>query len=292
MLSVLLYPVPFLLIRAPRYNSWSASPYGHDLEYGITTTGVDADVVIYGDSTAVFGLDPVRMSRELGVKVFNVPNQLPSLLVLKDLGLRRYLAHNKPPRLIVFYLPPWHLDTEHLPSLITYDGDEMMLRHGTFAEIAGYYRHHVQELLTFPFGFYRVNTISGFLNLRLPDPPPSDLARTQGHRDLPKLKPMGGQCTLPADYLSGHLPMGTARELVDRFNTKQTQAILYLAPVADCTNISEVERADYSQFPGTVPHVMAPSTFANDGYYAHPMPPNVPLFSDQLVERIRPLLAR
>ena len=142
---------------------------------------------------------------------------------MKDLGLRRYLAHNKPPRLIVIYLPPWHLDTAHLNSLVTYDGDEMLLRHGTFDEITGFYRHHVREYLEFPFTFYRVNSLTGFWNLRLPDPELTDLARTQGHRDLPKGIPaIRGQCTLPADYVNGHLPVGTARELVDEFNTGQT----------------------------------------------------------------------
>ena len=288
LLAAVLYPLPFFLIRAPHFGQWSTSPYGRDLEYGITAQHIDADVLIYGDSTALYGLDPRRMSQELGVKVFNIPNVLPSLRVTGDLGLSRYLAANKPPRLIVLYLSPWDLDYTSMQSAdILYDGDEMLLRHGTAAQIGAFYRTHPAEYLQFPFMFYRVNSLTA---LRHPDPSPPETALTGGHKQIPPHLPLPANCELPATRATTHLATETARALYTRFNTAATPVLVYIAPIPTCRNTATILANDFTHLPAAAPRLLPPADFVNDGYYAHPLNEYVPTVTDQLTEAVRRLL--
>ena len=281
--ALVLYPLPFLLMRAPHFERWSTSPYGRDLEYGMTARGVNADVLIYGDSTALYGLDPRQMSQELGVKVFNLPNLLPSLRVTGDLGLRRYLAANQRPRLIVFYLSAWDLDYAASKSRdILYDGDEMLLRHGSAGEIFSFYKSHASELLQFPFMFYRVNSPLGLQYLLEPRPDPLS-AGSLGHLVLMTGNPLPPACSLPPVKTS----LETARALVARYNTRGTRAIVYVAPLPGCRNAAALRVKNYSALQAESPRLLPPGDFLADGYYAHPSATHVGEVTDQLAEALR-----
>ena len=88
----------------PGYERWSGSTWAPTLDYAFQTAGQNADVVIYGDSTALYGVDPLQMEKDLGLKVINLPNTMGSLPVVDDLSLKQYLAQNRPPKMIVFYM--------------------------------------------------------------------------------------------------------------------------------------------------------------------------------------------
>ena len=81
---------------------------GSALEYGFTASGVNADIILFGESSAVMGIDPRLAARSLGMKVINIPNSLGSLNVTGDMALSHYLRVNRRPKLIVFYLGAWH----------------------------------------------------------------------------------------------------------------------------------------------------------------------------------------
>jgi hypothetical protein len=106
--------LPFIFVRLPGFLRWSGSNYGSMLEYSFASSNANADVVIFGDSSALFGIDPLQMSAKLGLKTINLPNTMSSLPVTDDMALRQYLAHSAPPRLIVFYFAPWNLNFSNI----------------------------------------------------------------------------------------------------------------------------------------------------------------------------------
>ena len=135
--SVVLYPLPFYLVRLPSYLQWNRTLSFRPMEFSFKAVGQNADVVIFGDSTASNGIDPSRMSAALGTKVVVLPNNLGELNVIDDLPLRRYIKADRPPRLIVFYFAPWNFDYRRDPVIVpTYDGLEMLMRHGAPGEIS------------------------------------------------------------------------------------------------------------------------------------------------------------
>ncbi len=288
-MTVVLYPLPYLLIHLPHFGQWTTSPFGRDLEYTMTTGHIDADVLIYGDSTALYGLNPRRMSSELGVKVFNLPNVLPSLRATYDLGLKQYLAHNKRPRLIVLYLAPWDLDYANFKAEDTaYDGEEMLLRHGNAQELWGFARKHPDLYLQFPFTFYRVqvNDRTFHRDYSLPE-----VATTLGQRAVPAFAPLPADCALPPARAAGHLPMQTALDLYREYNQPGMPAMVYVAPIPHCVNAAIVAEDNYAPLHAAAPRLMPPGDFVQDTYYAHPVPGKVDQLTDQLLEAIRPRLA-
>ena len=98
----LLYPWAFLLVCLPSYEHWSASQWGPMLEYPYDSRA-NADIVIFGDSSAFFGIDPRLVNAQLGVRSVVLPDTVGSIPVTGDKPLQAYLAHNRKPRLIVFY---------------------------------------------------------------------------------------------------------------------------------------------------------------------------------------------
>jgi hypothetical protein len=154
----LVYIVPFLAERLPALQRYSGSSWG--LTYGsrYNLAGTNADAVIFGDSSALYGIDTPRFSATLGVKVINLPQSIGSIVINGDIPLRHYLAQNKPPQLIVFYFSPWDLDFDAVSGPKVYEGTEQMLRHGTMSEILHLLRTKPKRLLSFPLTFYRMSS--------------------------------------------------------------------------------------------------------------------------------------
>lgn len=290
-LFLLLYLLPFFFIRAPRYVEWTTSAFGRNFEYGFTATGIDADVVILGDSTALYGVDTRSLSQQLGVKAFNLPNIQSSILALGDIGFKRYLEHNRPPRVLVLYLAPWDLDFAHQPfNAAIYDGEEMLLRHGTFAELVSFYRIHFDELLAFPFKFYRVQSPSGLRYLFHPHASPPDVAATLGHLDrglVPSLRP---DCRFNQDFASRVFAYRSDQELIARYSTPQTRVLVQIAPIARCTGSARWLREDYAAIPAAPPRLLDPHDVIDDSFFAHLEPSGVPIATRNLAEALRPLL--
>ena len=145
----------FALVRMPGFERWGGSLYGPSLDFGFAASGVDADVVIFGDSSALYDLRPLEMSAALGIKAINIPNTLGSLPVTDDMALRHYLNTNKPPRLIVFYFSAWNLDySRHEDLHLIYEGEEMLARHGSVSQIFRFARRRPDGPLLFPLEMY------------------------------------------------------------------------------------------------------------------------------------------
>lgn len=290
-LIFMLYLLPFFMARSGFYEKRNLSFYSRPLNYAFETPVKDADVLLFGDSTALFGIDPSQMGAALGVTALNLPNTHGSLVVDNDLPLRRYLAKNRPPRLIVFYFAPWDFDYGHvnLDAIHIFEGEELLARQGTFREIFAFVRKKPVEGFLFPLRFYADSL--QFLSHRISHEGQEEtLARTHGYVDNVDVTTLAEPCTFPP-LLLDNIRFSWVKDLAEKYRTPQTDVMFFVAPVPSCTNVDEVLHHDYAQLPAAPPAQMAPKDFVHDVRYIHPHMNTVPVLTGRLIDAVRPRLA-
>jgi hypothetical protein len=268
-LPLLVYFAGFVLVRIPSYERWGGSSWGPILDYAFQTPGENADVVIFGDSSALFAVDPVQMSKQLGLKVINLPNTIGGLPVIGDMALRRYLASNRPPRLIVFYFCAWDLDYRNVEGTRLCEGEEMLVRHGSSSQILQFGVRHPRELLYFPFRVYSGLGPGALVHLLRAGSAVPEVSGFRGHvaNHLP-YPPLASDCRIPEANIQEDRT-ASVRDLIKRYSTPQTSTLLYLAPVPGCRNVDELLRSIRAD-PGIgLPAVLPAADFSADSYYAH-----------------------
>jgi hypothetical protein len=272
-----LYLFPFFIIRIPSFERWGGSSFGPALDFGFQVPHEDADIVIFGDSTAAVGIDPRQMSADLGLKVLNLPNTGASLHVVGDMNLQRYLQTNRPPRLIVFYFAPWNLNYSHeRPGARVYEGEEMLARHGSFRKIAAFVAENPIDSIQFPFRFYSANPPNAIRNLFRHEHPTEEVRTAMGHADpLSRRPPLGAPCVFPKDLLVEH-PDTTARELIRTYQTPQTQVLFYVAPMPACDNVNILTSRHYDDLAAAPARQLPVAAFKMDFAYAHLLAAAVP----------------
>ena len=278
LIPALLYPVAFLIVLLPSYERWSTSQYGPMLEYPFNSRA-NADVVIFGDSSAFLGIDPRVVDAQLGaaggVHTAVLPDTVGSLPVTGDAPLRSYLAHNRAPKLIVLYFSPWNLDFGHMAPARLFEGEEMMLRHMRFREIAAFAWHHPTELPEFPFRLFStfgpkiVRAALQHVNRE------ASTADARGHADFAEhFPPLDDQCVLPQALLDQQNDV-SVRELAARYRTTETSVLVYLAPLPRCGNSAQLNGRSFADLSAAPPTLLPADFFAGDRYYAHIRPPFV-----------------
>jgi hypothetical protein len=117
----LLLPIasPFLLLAAALLilpSQWfalrSQNAYLINLAYGATLHGEDCQVLVYGDSSAMVGIDPSIIRTRTGLSTCNIAEFQPMTALNGTVILDTYLDHNKPPRFLVFLFAPENLDPQ------------------------------------------------------------------------------------------------------------------------------------------------------------------------------------
>jgi hypothetical protein len=286
----LLYLAPFFLGRLRLWDRWNPDFFARPLNYAFSTAGENADVVLFGDSTAVLGVDPSQITRALGVKALNLVNIRPSLMVNDDLSLRRYLGANRPPRLIVFYFAPWDFDYGHDDpgAQPAFEGEELLLRRGTGRDILAFLRRYPMEGVLFPLRFYA----SAATSVLHPIPHPNQeaqLAATRGHVDDQDTTVLSRPCTFP-QALIDRVRFDWVRSLGQKYASPQTRVLFYVAPVPSCGNAAALLSLPYSQLPAAPPRLLPPEFFSSNIPRAHPRAIAVPEATRNLIDAVRPLL--
>lgn len=275
-LPALFYPLPFLLVQLPSYEQWSASQWTPMLEYSFDERPKNADVVIFGDSSAFLGIDPRILNRQLGIRSVVLPDTVGSIPVTGDQPLRSYLAHNPPPRLLILYFSAWDLDFSQIDSARTFEGQEMMFRHMTRREIWSYTAHHPAEILQFPFRLYSTfgpKIVKAALHHVHRE---EETAQALGHVDYTEpVEPLTAACRIPAKYMDV-TGSASVQDLKRRYSTPATQVMVYLAPSPDCVNSSPLLQRSFASLGASPPVLLPASDFAADPYYAHIRPDFVP----------------
>ena len=163
--------------------------------------------------------------------------------------------------------------------------------HGAFAQNMDFARSHPSDFLLFPLRFYPTTVVTLVRTLASHKPRSQTVIAGQGHFD-----PMSthaafpsGPCQLP---LSGEdFPMDSAREFRQKYTTPQTAVLVYVSPIAACTNAGLVTSQPFAAIPAATPRLLPPSSFKSDALFpAHLMPAAVPGATAQLIEAIQKAL--
>ncbi len=291
--ALVLAPVLLLLVAAPfavrtRWFALGANDHWVQvLDYPYQVTGADADVVIFGDSAALYGIDPRILLKDTGVRAVNLGGSINSLGVMGDKPLASYLSRNRTPRLIVVYLAPW--DTGMPPQYAWPEGIIMMLRHDTGSNILRYAMQH-------PLGSLNADTFLAELVMhRLLNPSSRDSyaafqQQASGFLAYPDtVRVWHAGCTIEPQHSVPPDAGAYARELVSRWQTPQTRVVLYVAPVPDCRGADQFTRMQLSP-PSIAPQaLLPPEYFIDDDFQVHVIPAQVPLSTRLLEQAINKL---
>jgi hypothetical protein len=111
----------------------------------------DCDVLVFGDSTAMTGINPDRVEDQTGFRTCNIAVTNAVLAVTGTLTLDHFLAHNPKPRVLLIQLSPsgfqpessvWH-------QTIYAEGMLELLRHGRPGEARHVLLTHPEESVAF-----------------------------------------------------------------------------------------------------------------------------------------------
>ncbi len=111
----------------------------------------DCDVLIFGDSTAMTGIDPDVVERNTGFKTCNIAVTNSVLAVTHNLTLNRYLSHNTHPRVLLIQLSPdgFQPESNSWRQTVYAEGLVELLRHGSPGEARHTLVAHPQESIAF-----------------------------------------------------------------------------------------------------------------------------------------------
>jgi hypothetical protein len=111
----------------------------------------NCDVLIFGDSTAMTGINPEVVERNTGFKTCNISVTNAVLAVTHNLTLNNYLANNSKPRVLLVQLSPdgFQPVANSWKQTVYAEGLLELLRHGTPAESRRVLMTHPQESIAF-----------------------------------------------------------------------------------------------------------------------------------------------
>jgi hypothetical protein len=90
----------------------SQNSYLVNVGYGAKLYGENCQVLIYGDSSAMVGIDPSIIRARTGLSTCNIAEFQPMTRLNGTMLLDTYLKHNAPPRFLVFFFAPEDLDPQ------------------------------------------------------------------------------------------------------------------------------------------------------------------------------------
>jgi hypothetical protein len=111
----------------------------------------DCDVLIFGDSTAITGIDPAVVERNTGFKTCNIAVTNAVLSVTHNLTLDQFLAKNGRPRVLLIQLSPDGFQPESTAwnRTVYPEGLLELLRHGDPVEARRVLLRHPQQAVAF-----------------------------------------------------------------------------------------------------------------------------------------------
>lgn len=111
----------------------------------------NCDVLVFGDSTAMTGLDPALLDRYTGLRTCNISVTNAVLAVTGNLTLDSYLRQNEKPRVLVIQLSPDDFQQENRVwhHTIYAEGLLELLRHGPPGEARHVLLTHPHEAIAF-----------------------------------------------------------------------------------------------------------------------------------------------
>lgn len=151
LLPLLAIPAMIALGRTDFFLRHGASVWVQANDSIFAMRGRQCDVLIFGDSTAMTGIDPAQVQTSTGLRTCNIAVTNAVLAVTGNLPLDHFLAHNARPQILLVQLSPDDLQRgSHTWSQTIYaEGLLELLRHGSNVEIRRTLLQHPRETIAF-----------------------------------------------------------------------------------------------------------------------------------------------
>ena len=243
---------PFLLLTAALLilpSQWfalrSKNTYLINVAYGAKLYGANCQILVYGDSSAMVGIDPSVIRARTGLSTCNIAEFQPMTKLNGTMLLDTYLENNAAPRFLIFYFAPEDLDphSEHHNGpfeAIVY----RMRRPHKVASLIDLASHHPAELVAWVeqgLRFTLVNLVSK------PASPEVQHLRDRTNGQLP----MSSQSLTECDSLLRDTPPDKAwvAGLRSKYGQGGTTVLVDATPLATCDpSLSFFQR----QLPGVI----------------------------------------
>ena len=201
----------------------------------------DCDVLIFGDSTAMTGINPEVVERNTGLKTCNISVTNAVLAVTGNLTLNHYLQHNAQPRVLLVQLSPDSFQAENQAwrQTIYAEGLLELLRHGSRQESRKVLIQHPQESIAFAgyaagfSAFYGIKDVWFHLTHLRPE---EDLITVQNGFFTPPAPPRTScdPATAIADSTRGDFPRTLVEHYRSQYASKTGLVLVNVAPIPSC----------------------------------------------------------
>jgi hypothetical protein len=237
-LSLLLIPALFLaasipIVRSASFPVESGDPFLLNPDYAFSLKQVDCEVLIYGDSTALTGLDPSVVARATGLKTCNIAQARSVVEILGMLALDTYLKNNAPPRFIVMQFAPETLSRSR-SNFFWPEGLTLLLREKSLLEaLPTFVRHPVEA---YHFSIWAIKArIAAVLKA------PIDFAATEAifrsHGGL-LILPKSAETRCLNDIAYARPAVEWVRTLREQYARNGTRVVINVAPLPTCSPIA------------------------------------------------------
>jgi hypothetical protein len=200
------------------------------------------DVLIFGDSTAMTGIDPAVVERNTGFKTCNISVTNSVLAVTHNLTLNRYLAHNARPRVLLVQLSPDGFQPESTAwnQTVYPEGLVELLRHGSPAESRHVLLTHPREAIAFAgyaAGFTAYSLLkSAWYSLTNLRPGDDEVTIHNGFFTPPS--PPSTSCEPGATFSNpragGQFPRAVVGEYKSEYASQNSIVLVNVAPIPAC----------------------------------------------------------
>ena len=271
----LLYAFPLILAKTGVFERVTQQDIW---DYAFQLHGKTADVVIYGDSTPLFDIDPAQVAALTGLSVINLPSSYSGMMNLGELPLDTYLANNERPKMLVLMLSPW--SGAGAPTPIKYEVYLTLLKRTKLFDF-------LKMMLREPSAFQDIERqimldfTKALVGPRQHPTPLEEVTATRGHVTFNRRSPMKttGLCVVAAGDPNDH-------RFIDHFTGKYRglgyRVIVFIAPVPDCSEQFPRYRDALAGLADNQPHTLPTEWFADDGILVHGLAQAVPVVSREL----------
>jgi hypothetical protein len=278
--------LPLVLARTRIYTRLSGYFFDSVIDYPFTLEGSRFDVVLYGDSAGLFGVDPRIVGKELGKSVVNLCRTVGILTMTGDYTLDSYLAHNHKPKVIVLYLSPRDTSISQKRSILGYyEGAMMIYRHGSLEDIGKLFASSPSSDLDFWSEVAQFSSIKSDLMMHKVAGRVQEVQASQGHLSYPPNPGLSDGCLLNTK-IDGNFDHSYVDHFVRKYGAMGIHVVTFIAPVPDCDRSLSYYQSALQHIAdnriGSLPH----NLIADDPTYVHPLAAAVPGISHDVARTV------
>ncbi len=240
LLPLLAIPVFIGLGKSDFFLHHGASAWVNANDDIFSLQGRNCDVLVYGDSTAMTGINPEVVSQKTGFKTCNIAVTNAVLAVTGNLTLDHYLQQNEKPKMLIVQLSPDDFQRENRVwhRTIYAEGLLELLRHGSPEESRRVLLTHPHEAVAFAgyaagFSAYYAIKDMWFRATRLR--PEEDQIQVRNGFFTPP-SPARTYCD-PATALhdgSREFPRSVADDYIHGYSDRSAVVLVDVAPIPSC----------------------------------------------------------